>query len=43
VRITSEGTPTRVDKVATGQLNSHFEDAPPSLIGACVVFPIASK
>ncbi len=43
VRITSSGEPSRGKQVATGQLNSHMDDAPPSIIGACVVFPIASK
>ena len=43
VRITSDGQPKRGNKVATGQLNSHMDDAPPSVVGACVVVPIASK
>ena len=43
VRITSSGEPTRGNKVDTGALNSHMEDQPPSIIGACVVFPIAAK
>lgn len=40
VRISSTNDPKRsTSHVATGQLNGDFDEAPPALLGTCMVFP----